>query len=110
VDSNGLVTAVGAGSTTITATSETKIGTSAITVTIAPVNAVTVTPATATLVLGVTPTQQLTANLTDANSNPLSGCPVIWTSSNAAAATVDANGLVTAVCRWNFDDHSDKRD
>jgi len=54
VDVNGLVTAVGAGVTTITATSETKTGTSSITVTLGPVNTVTVVPSTATLVLGIT--------------------------------------------------------
>ena len=97
VDASGLVTAVGAGATTITATSETKTGTSSITVTLAPVNTVTVTPSSASLVVGITPTQQLTATLRDAANNVLSGRVVTWTSSNAAAATVDANGLVTAV-------------
>ena len=96
VDASGLVTAVGAGSTTITATSEGKSGTSSITVTLAPVNTVTVTPPTATLVLGVTPTQQLTAVLKDVANNVLTR-PVTWTSSAPAVATVDANGLVTAV-------------
>ena len=98
VDANGLVTAVAAGGpVTITATSEGKSGTSSITVTLAPVNTVTVTPPTATLVLGVTPTQQLTAVLKDVNLNVLTGRVVTWTSSNTAVATVDANGLVTAV-------------
>jgi len=98
VDENGLVTAVGAGGpATITATSEEKTGSSAIAVTIAPVNTVTVTPPTATLVLGVTPTQQLTAVLKDVANTTLSGRVVTWTSSAPALATVDANGLVTAV-------------
>jgi uncharacterized protein YjdB len=97
VDGNGLVTAVGAGATTITATSETKTGASSITVTLAPVNSVTVTPVTASLVIGIAPTQQLTAVTKDANGTVLTGRLVTWTSSNVSAATVDANGLVTAV-------------
>ena len=98
VDANGLVTAVAAGGpVTITATSETKTGTSSITVTLAPVNTVTVSPATASLVLGTNPTQQLTAVTKDANGTVLTGRLVTWSSSNTTAATVDANGLVTAV-------------
>jgi len=46
---HGLVTAVAAGSATITATSETKSGTAAITVMTGPVASVTVSPATATV-------------------------------------------------------------
>jgi uncharacterized protein YjdB len=98
VDPNGLVTAISAGGpVTITATSEGKSGSSSVSVTLAPVNSVTVTPPSATLVLGVTPTQQLSAQLKDINGNVLSGRSVTWTSSNTAVATVDANGLVTAL-------------
>jgi uncharacterized protein YjdB len=63
---------------------------------------VTVSPATASLVVGITPTQQLTAVTKDANGNVLTGRVVTWTSSNPAAATVDkwsdrrvAAGVVT---------------
>jgi hypothetical protein len=57
---------------------------------------VTVTPATVSLVLGVTPTQQLTAATSDGSGNVLTGRAVTW-SSNSAAATVSPSGLVTAV-------------
>jgi uncharacterized protein YjdB len=98
VDANGLVTAVSAGGpVTITATSETKIGTSSITVTLVPVATVAVTPSSATLVLGITPTQKLTAVTTDANDHVVTDRLVTWSSSSQATATVDANGLVTAV-------------
>ena len=94
VDANGLVTAVAAGSVTITATSETKSGNSAITV-LVPVASVSVSPASATVSLGNT--AQLTATALDANGTPISGWPVAWTSGNAAVATVSASGLVTSV-------------
>ena len=95
VGGSGLVTAVGAGAATITATSEGQSGASSITVTNVPVASVAVSPATASVAAGLT--VQLTATPKDANGNPLSGRAVAWTSSNAAVATVDASGLVTAV-------------
>src|SRR5204863_7628143 len=52
VTSAGLVTGVAAGTATMTATSEGKSGTSAITVTFVPVSTVTVTPASANLAVG----------------------------------------------------------
>jgi len=96
VDANGLVTAVGVGTATITATSEGKSGTSVITVTSVPVASVTVAPATASVMAGAT--QQLTATTKDANGNVLTGRAISWSSSNVAVATVNAStGLVTGV-------------
>lgn len=60
-----------------------------------PVATVTVTPASASVTAGAT--QQLTATMKDASNNVLTGRTVTWTSGNTAAATVDANGLVTAI-------------
>jgi uncharacterized protein YjdB len=95
VSASGLVTGKAAGSATITATSEGQSGTSAITVSApVPVATVEVTPASATVDEGKT--VQLTATLRDAAGNPLSGRVVTWTSDNTTAATVSANGLVTA--------------
>src|SRR5207245_9591617 len=82
VNSSGLVTGVAAGSATITATSEGKSGTSAVTVTAVPVASVTVTPSPATVQQGST--VQLTATPQDANGNPLSGRVVTWSSDNTA--------------------------
>src|SRR6266550_3922496 len=94
VDANGLVTGKAAGGpVTLTATSEGKRGTAAITVVPAPVASVDVTPATATI--GVNATVQLTATPKDANGNPLTGRSVTWATSDASIATVDGNGLVT---------------
>ena len=57
--------------------------------------AVTVTPATAELTaLGAT--VRLSANIRDQNGQAMAGATVEWSSSDAAVATVDAGGLVTA--------------
>ena len=95
VNASGLVTSGAAGSATITATSEGKTGTSAITVTIVPVASVTVTPASAGVPAGQT--VQLTATPKDANGTPLTGRTITWSSSNTSVATVNASGLVSGV-------------
>jgi uncharacterized protein YjdB len=98
VSATGLVTAVTAGSATITASSEGKSGTSAITVSApapVPVASVTVSPATSTLPVGGT--AQLSAVTRDANNAVLTGRVISWSSGSQAVATVSASGLVTAV-------------
>ncbi len=96
VNSTGLVTAQGAGTATITATSEGQSGTATSTVTqpIVPVASVGVSPTSLNLTVGQT--GQLTATPRDASGNPLTGRVVTWTSSNAAIAIVSTTGLVTA--------------
>lgn len=59
------------------------------------VGSVTVSPATNALTVGAT--QQLTATVLDLHGVTLTGRVVTWSSSNTAVATVDANGVVTAV-------------
>ncbi|HJQ10592.1 MAG TPA: Ig-like domain-containing protein [Gemmatimonadaceae bacterium] len=98
VSSSGLVTAVAAGSATITASSEGQQGTSAITVTApapVPVATVSVSPASNSLQVGGTVT--LSAVTRDANNNVLTGRVISWTSSATAVATVSSSGVVTAV-------------
>jgi len=95
VNTNGVVTGVAAGSATITAMSETKSGTTSVTVTQVPVASVSVTPATASVAAGQT--VQLTATTRDANGNVLTGRVFTWSSSNTAVATVNGSGLVTGV-------------
>src|SRR6266566_3578484 len=95
VTSGGLVTGVAAGTATMTATSEGKSGTSAITVTFVPVSTVTVTPASANLAVGQT--VQLTATPKDANGNTLTGRTITWATSNASVATVTTSGSVKGV-------------
>ncbi len=93
VNSSGVATAVGQGTTTITASSEGKSGTASLTV-LVPVANVLVSPTSDSLV--VNGSIQLTATPVDAGNNPLAGRTVTWGSSNPAAATVSATGVVTA--------------
>ncbi len=93
--SGGLVTGKAAGAATITATSEGKIGSAAVTVTQVPVASVAVSPATATIQIGQT--AQLTATPKDASGNTLSGRVVTWGSSSTSIATVNTSGLVTGM-------------
>ena len=101
VSASGVVTGVGAGSATITATCAGKLGTSSVTVTSAPpppppvVTTVTVAPSTASIVVGAT--VALSATVKDAQGNVMTGQTIVWSTSNAAAATVSASGVVTGV-------------
>src|SRR5881409_2775585 len=95
VNGAGQATGVAVGAATLTATSEGKSGTAALTVTNVPVASVTVSPATASVPAGQG--VQLTATLKDANGNTLTGRTVTWSSSNTAVATVSGSGLVSGV-------------
>jgi uncharacterized protein YjdB len=97
VNSSGVVSGVAAGSATITATSSGKSGTSAITVTaVAPVvTTVTVAPPSASILAGTTTT--LVATVKDQLGNVMTGQTVIWSTNNAAAATVNLSGVVSGV-------------
>ncbi|HEV2644050.1 MAG TPA: Ig-like domain-containing protein, partial [Candidatus Elarobacter sp.] len=98
VSANGVVTAVAAGSATITATSEGKSGTAAITVQAPPpptVASVTVSPNTGTLNVGAT--LSLSATARDASGSIITGQTVAWSSSAPSIASVSASGVVTAV-------------
>jgi trimeric autotransporter adhesin len=96
VTSAGVVTGVGVGTATITATSEGKFGTTVLNVTPVPVGSVTVLPASPdTAFIGYT--TQLSAVTKDSAGGVLTGRTVTWGSNNGAIATVDASGLVTGV-------------
>ena len=93
VDAKGLVTGKAAGGpVTITATSEGKSGSSAVTVATVPVASVDVTPATATIqVYGGVP---LTATPKDSNGNAVPGAQVTWATSAPGVASVTTHGYV----------------
>ncbi len=89
----GLVTAVGRGTATITATSG--IVSSTITITVPPVAIINVTaPAVR---LQPTQTTQAAFALFDASNNAATNRAVVWASSAPAVATVSTAGLVTAI-------------
>ncbi len=91
----GLATAVGAGTANITATSGSISGTTTLTVTAATLVSIAVTPANPSLVAGTT--QQLTATgtFTDGSTQDLTAS-VTWSSDTNPVATVK-KGLVTGV-------------
>ncbi len=95
VAASGLVTAVGNGTATITATSSGHSATAAVTVAQATA-AVAVTPATASFTAAGA-TAQLTAQATDGSGNAITGKTFTWTSDAPSVATVNQTGLVTAV-------------
>ena len=96
VDSNGLVTAITEGSATITAATNNGNFSASSVITVEPasvaVTGINVNPGSATIVEGAT--ELLAATVQPANADDPS---VIWFSSNTTSATVDSNGLVTAI-------------
>lgn len=91
--SNGTVTPVGAGTCNITATAGTVTATCAVTVDFVEVESVTVSEETLALVVGGA-TGDLDATVLPVNA---SDPDVAWTSSDELVATVDTDGVVTAV-------------
>ncbi len=95
VDRDGLVTAVGPGTTTIEVMSggiRVNIG---VTVTAPTVSQVLVTPTSVTL--APSETQQLTATALHVSGAEISGKTASWSSDNTSVATVSSAGLLTAV-------------
>lgn len=94
VDNNGLVTAKGKGTATVTATAEGKSDASEITVSPGAVSKVSIIPSSFSMVTGEK--RQLEASALDASGAVLTGKPVQWASNNLQVVTV-SDGEVTAV-------------
>lgn len=93
IDSSGMFMAKAAGSTIITASSETVSGTATVTVNpVLPVD-IKVSPATVSIVVGSI--QTFTAVTLDRSSKPITAV-VIWSSSNTAVGTIDSSGRFMA--------------
>jgi uncharacterized protein YjdB len=99
VTQTGAVTALKAGTTSVSASSEGRTGAATLTVTPVPVASVAVSLASSALSIGQT--TQATASVKDANGNVLTGRAVIWSSEIPFIATVNASGVVSAVNAGN---------
>ena len=95
VTAAGLITAVAPGNTTVTATSEGKVGTVAVTVAAPVVGSVTITPGSATVNVAATTT--LAATVRDVNSVVIQGMTVSWSSDKPQTALVSQSGVVTGL-------------
>ncbi len=95
VDQTGVVTAVAAGTSTVTALAGGQTGSAAVIVATPTVASLTIVPDTLSVAPGAV--GQLKVTAFDAAGHVLSGLPVTWGSSNNAVATVDTVGNVTGV-------------
>ena len=94
IDSIGLVTAAGSGTTTVTATADDASGEAVVTV-MQSASSVVVSPPVDTVVLG--DTLRLVAEAFDENDYQVEGAEFTWSSSDSSVATVDGLGLVQGV-------------
>ena len=95
VDNNGVVTGLGTGTAHITGSYNGQSFTS--TVTVIGVESITLSPTTATLAIGGQVQTAVTSNYNDDSTQPVAASDATFASDNTAIATVDKNGVVTAV-------------
>jgi hypothetical protein len=99
INANGLVAAVAPGTTTITATDPITgvAATPAATLTVTALSSLAITPVNPSIAAnGATQQFAVTGTYFDGTTHDWTKS-VIWSSSNSAAATIDANGLATSV-------------
>ena len=96
VDASGLVESLAQGTATVTATASGATGAADVRVVLPPPAAVVATPDTVTFnALGET--VQLEAQVLDQGGRPIAGITVAWSGGDRLVATVDSDGIVTAV-------------
>ena len=91
----GLITAVAPGTTNVTATSEGKVGTVAVTVAAPVVGSVSITPNTATVTVAAT--APLSATVRDVSNGVIQSAAVTWSSDKPLTASVSQSGVVTGL-------------
>ena len=96
IDAFGLATAVGTGTTTISATSGSVTGTATLTVSTATLVSLAVTPANSTMAIGTSKQFTATGTFSDTSTQDLTAS-VLWSSSKATVATINNQGLATSV-------------
>jgi hypothetical protein len=92
----GLATAVGTGTSTISAALDGITGTTVLTVTPAALTSIAVTPANPSIAKGTTQQFTATGTYTDSTTQNLTS-QVTWASATTTVATITAGGLATAV-------------
>lgn len=95
VSASGVVTAVGNGAATITASAATASGEAVVSVDQEP-NSIVISPSLLTF-YALGDTSQLSANVLDAGGSAISPASAIWIADDPSVAAVSADGLVTAV-------------
>lgn len=96
ISATGLATAVAQGKTTITATLGGISGTTTITVTSGMLTSISITPPTPSIKVGTTQPFAVTGTFSDGSSSDITSL-VAWNSSNTSVASINSNGLATAV-------------
>lgn len=99
VSTSGVVTAKRTGGATIYASVNGVSGQAAVAVSAAGIKSIAVSPSSFTLV--TSGTRQLSASLTDASGNAVTGQTIAWSSSNSSIAAVSSSGMVTAMHSGN---------
>ena len=95
VSSDGLGTAVAAGNSTLSATSGSVTGTTSVTVTSATLISLAIAPANSSMPIGASKQFTATGTFSDSSTQDVTQL-VLWKSSNATAASINAAGLVTS--------------